>query len=124
MYRNFIKCKKYNDTLPSSNQPAQLYGTAKIYKFDNINEITVDSLKFWSIIAQTRNYMYKTAQVISEYLTPLYENNDFIIKNTQGFAQLIREQLHLDENEEYVSYDVELLFRNVWNHDTAKYILE
>ena len=57
--------------------------------------------------------MYKTAQVISEYLTPLYENNDFIIKYTQGFAQLIREQLHLDENEEYVSYDVELLFRNV-----------
>ena len=68
--------------------------------------------------------MYKTAQVISEYLKSLNENNDFIIKNTQGFAQLIREQPPLDENEEYVSYDVELLFRNVSNHDTTKDILE
>ena len=54
--------------LPSSNQPAQLYGTAKTHKFDDINEITVDSLKFRPIIAQTGTYMYKTAQVISEYL--------------------------------------------------------
>ena len=68
--------------------------------------------------------MYKTAQVISEYLKPLFENNDFMIKNTQGFGQLIREQPPLEENEEYVSYDVELLFRNVPIHDTAKYILE
>ena len=105
-------------------KPAQLYGTAKTYKFDDINEITVDSLKFWPIIAQNGNYMYKTAQVISEYLKPLFENNDFMIKNTQGFAQLIREQPPLEENEEYVSYDVELLFRNVPIHDTAKYILE
>ena len=68
--------------------------------------------------------MYKTAQVISEYLKPLFENNDFMIKNTQGFGQLIREQPPLEENEEYVSYDVELLFRNVPIHGTTKYILE
>ena len=77
---------------------------------------------FRLIIAQTWTYMYKTAQVISEYLKPLYENNDFIIKNTQDFDQLIREQPPLDENEEYVSYDVESLYTNV--HDTIKYILE
>ena len=77
---------------------------------------------FRLIIAQTWTYMYKTAQVISEYLKPLYENNDFIIKNTQDFDQLIREQPPLDENEEYVSYDVESLYTNV--HDAIKYILE
>ena len=68
--------------------------------------------------------MYETAQVISEYLKPLYENNDFIIKNTQDFAQIIRKQLPLEENEEYVSYDVESIFTNVPIHDTIKYILE
>ena len=68
--------------------------------------------------------MYKILQIISEYLKPLYQNNDFIIKNTHDFAQLIREQLPLEENEEYVSYDVELLFMNVSIHDTEKYILE
>ena len=110
--------------LPSSNQSAQLYGTARTHKFDDINEITVDSLKFRPIIAQTRTYMYKTAQVIPEYLKPLYENNDFIIKNTQDFAQMIREQPPLKENEKYVSYDVESLFTNVLIHGTIKYILE
>ena len=68
--------------------------------------------------------MYKTAQVISEYLKPLYENNDFIIKNAQDFAQLIREQPPLEDKEEYVSYDVESLFTNHPIHDIIKYILE
>ena len=68
--------------------------------------------------------MYKTAQFISEYLKPLYENNDFIIKNTQDFAKMIREQPPLEENKEYVSYDVKSLFTNVPIHDTIKYILE
>ena len=76
LYRNFSKHEKYNDMLPSSNQPAQLCETAKTHKFDDINEITVDLLKFRPIISQTGTYMHKTAQVILEYLKPLYENND------------------------------------------------
>ena len=124
LYRNFSKSEKYTDMLPSSNQPVQLYGAAKTHKFDDINDITVDSLKFRPIIALTGTYMYKTAQVISEYLKHLYEKNDFIIKNTQDFAQLIRVQPPLEENEEYVYYDVESLFTNVPIHDTIKYKLE
>ena len=30
--------------------------------------------------------MYKTVQVIAEYLEPFSENFDLIIKNTQGFS--------------------------------------
>ena len=67
LYRNFSKYEKCNDMLPSSNQPAQLYRTAKTDKFDDINEITIDSLTFRPIIAQTGTYMYKTAEAISEY---------------------------------------------------------
>ena len=110
--------------LPSSNQPAQLYRAVKTHKFDDINCVTVDWLNLRPIIAQTGTYMYKTAQVISEYLKSLYENNDFIIKNTQDFVQLIREQPPVEENEEYVSFDVESLFADVLIHDTIKYILE
>ena len=110
--------------LRSLNQPAQLHGTAKTHKFDDINDITIDSLKFRPIIAQTGTYIYKTVEGISEYLKPLYENNDFIIKNTQDFAQLIREQPPFQENEKYVSHDVELLFTNIPTHDTIKYVLE
>ena len=32
------------------HQPGQLYGTAKTHKFDNIADITVDNLKFLSIV--------------------------------------------------------------------------
>ena len=50
--------------------------------------------------------MYKTAQFISEYSKPLYENKNFIIKNTKYFAQLKRKQPPPKENEYYISYDV------------------
>ena len=109
--------------LSSSNQPAQVQGTAKTHKFDDINEIAVDQLKFRPIIAQTGTYMYKTAQVISEYLKPLHENNNFVIKNTQNLAQLIREQPPLEENEEYASYDVNRYFRT-FSFMTSKNIFQ
>ena len=38
--------------LPKSNQPGQLYGTAKTHKFDNIDDIALENLKFRQIIAQ------------------------------------------------------------------------
>ena len=47
----------------------------------------------------------------------------FIIKNTQDFAQLIREHSSYEENDDYVSYNV-TLFTNVPIHDTIKYILK
>ena len=58
------------------------------------------------MIAQTGTYMYKTAQFISEYSKPLYENKNFIIKNTKYWAQLKRKQPPPKENEYYISYDV------------------
>ena len=95
----------------------------KLVNLIYVNDVTVDSLKFRPIIPQTGSNMYKTAQVISDYLKPLYEN-DFTIKNTQDFAQLTREQPPFEENEEYVSYDVEPLLSKVPIHNTINYILE
>ena len=50
--------------------------------------------------------------------------NTQYIKNTQDFAQLIRELLPLEHNEEYVSYDVEPLFTNIPIHYIINNILE
>ena len=122
--RNFKKNNKYTEMYPSSNQPAKLYGTAKTHKFDKIDDITVESLKFRPIIAQTGTYLYNTAQVISDYLKPLYTTNSYIISNTQDFADLIKNQPPLQDNEQFVSYDVESLFTNVPIHETIDYILE
>ena len=69
--------------LPTSNQPGQLYGTAKTHKFDNTADIAVDNLKFCPIIAQSGTYTYNAVQAIANYLWPLCNNNEYIIRNTQ-----------------------------------------
>ena len=123
LYRNFKKYEHDEKMLPTSNQPGQLYGTAKTHKFDNIADITVDNLKFCPIIAQFRTYTYNAAQVIANYLKPLCGNKEYIIQNTQEFAKITREQDPLKSNEQYVSYNVESLFTNVPVHETIEYVI-
>ena len=50
--------------LPISNQPAQFYGTAKTYMFDDVNNIAAESLELRQVIAHTGTYMYKSFQSI------------------------------------------------------------
>ena len=98
--RNFYgKYKHYEKVLPKSNQPGQLYGTAKTHKFNSIEDITLENLKFRPIMAQSGTYTYNTAQVIADYLKPLG-------RNTQEFPNLLQQQDPLLPNEEYVLHDV------------------
>ena len=73
LYRKFKNHLKYEKTLPTSNQPARLYGTAKKYKFTSPDIIIRGYLKFWPVIAQTGTYTYIAAQVIPKYLKPLFD---------------------------------------------------
>ena len=108
----------------SSGQPGQLYGSAKTHKFDRISDINVEKIKFRPIISQVGTFTHAAAKVIGNYLKPLVEDNEYIIKNTQDFATIISEQPALDPTEEYVSYDVESLFTNVPVMETINYILD
>ena len=54
----------------------------------------------------------------------MFTTNDYIIKNTQDFPELLKNAPSLAEDEEYVSYDVESLFTNVPIVETIDYILE
>ena len=121
LYRNFRKYEHYEEILPKSNQPGQLYGTAKIHKFTNIDEITINNLKFHPIIAQAGTYTYNAAQVIAKYLKPLCSGHNYIIRNMQEFPMSLKQQDPLPD-EEYVSHDVESLFANVPVHGTIDYI--
>lgn len=124
LYRNFKNYKKYKDMLPTSSQPAQMYGLAKTHKFENIADINIDQLKFRPIIAQVGTSTYKAAQVIANYLKPLISENTNIIKNTQSFPEMLKNQPHLNSTEEYVSYDVESLFTNVPVRETIDFIID
>ena len=78
--------------LPKSNQPGQLFGTAKTHKFNRIEDMTLEILKFRPIIAQSGTYTNNAAQVIADYLKPLCSDNDYIIRNTEKFPKLLQQQ--------------------------------
>ena len=63
-------------------------------------------------------------QVIAESLKPLCDENPHMIRNTQDFPDLLKNQPLLEPNEEYVSYDVESLFTNIPIKDAIDYILD
>ena len=88
IFCDFLYCifkyhPKYEKMLPTSNQPAWLYGKAKSHKFALPDKILITKLKFRPIIAQTGSYTYNAAQVIAEYLKHLVDENLYVICNMQ-----------------------------------------
>ena len=97
---------------PVANQPAKLFATAKTQKFNNIEDINVDELKFRPITDQKETFTYNCSKVIAEYLKPLCKN-EYCIKDTECFSEMLRDLPPLNNGEEYVSYDVDSLFTNI-----------
>ena len=103
---------RYEDMRPIPNQPGKFYATAKTHKFDSLDNIAIQNLKFRSIISQIGTYTYNATKVLSDYLKPLCQN-EYKINDTESFASQIKEQAPLGEEEEYVSYNVDSLFTNI-----------
>ena len=121
--RNFKdKFARYEDMKPVSNQPGRIYATAKTHKFNSLDDINVNNLKFRPIISQIGTYTYNDAKVIAEYLKPL-RSNQYKISDTQAFASLIKDQPPLNDDEKFVSYDVDSLFTNIPVAETIKYVI-
>ena len=106
--RNFKPYEKYEKVRPVANQPAKLFATAKTHKYNNIEDINVEKLKF---------------KIIAEYLKPLSQN-EYSIKDTQSLPEMLRDLRPLNNDEQYVSYDVDCLFTNILLKETIDYILE
>ena len=121
LYRSFKNHPKYNDMRPVSNQPARFFATAKTHRFDDHSLINLDDLKFRRIIDQSNTYSYNAAKIVSDYLQRL-AHNDYVIKDTLTFAEIIKNDV-LDPKEEYVSYDVESLFTSIPVKETIDYII-
>ena len=73
---------------PDGNQPARLYGTAKIQKFETLEDIVVGNLKFRPIIDQNGTSTDNAAKVILDYLRPLCKNESSI-NDIQNFEHVI-----------------------------------
>ena len=122
LHRNFKNHPSYDKIRPKSNQPARLYAIPKTHKFNNLDEVTVENLKFRPIVDQTGTATYDVAKVIGEYLKPL-SLNEYKINDCLKFPDMIRVLPPLQKNEEYVSYDVDSLFTNILLKQTIDYII-
>ena len=80
-------------------------------------------MKFRPIVDQTGTFTYNCSKVIGEYLKPLCQN-EYSIKDTQCFPEMLRDLPPLKNNEEYISYDVDSLFTNIQLKEAIDYILE
>ena len=121
LYRNSKNHPKYSDMRPVSNQLARFFATAKTHKFDNHSLISLDDLKFRPIKDQSNTYSYNAAKIVSDYLQ-LLTHNDYVIKETPTFAEIIKNDV-LDPKEEYVSYDFESLFTSIPVKEIIDYII-
>ena len=81
--------------MPISNQPGKICATAKTHKFDSLENITIQNLKFRPICSQRGTYTHNAAKVLSDYLKPFCQN-EYKINDTQSFASQIKEQSPLD----------------------------
>ena len=124
LYRNSKDYENYDDMNRVSNQPDQLYGIAKTHKFENLKDITPQSLKCGPTLNQTGTFTYNAVKVISyqnEY--PLCQN-EYPISDTQQFPDMLSNLPPLPDDEENISYNVESLFTNIPIKDTIEYIIE
>ena len=72
---------------------------------------------------RTVRYLYlQRCQVIADYLKPFCSDNDYIIRKTQEFPNLLQRQDPSFPYEEYVPYDLISLFTNVSIQETIDYI--
>ena len=63
--QNFKRHEKYAKMRPVVNQPAKLFATAKTHKFNNIEDINVEELKFRPIKDQAGTFIYNCSKVIA-----------------------------------------------------------
>ena len=107
---------------PKFNQPGRLYATAKTRKFNDLDEVTVEKLKFRRMVDQTGTGTYNAAKVIREYLKPL-GFNEYKINDCLKLPDMIKALPPLQKNEEYVLYDADSLFTNILFKETIDYII-
>ena len=69
--KNHPSCDKMRS---KSSQPARWYATAKTHKFNILDDVTVEKLKFRRIVNQAGSATYDAAKVNGEYLKPLALN--------------------------------------------------
>ena len=97
LYRNFKSHPRYNNMRSVSNQPGRFFETVKTHTFDYYSLIKVNNLKLRPIIDQSNTFTDNAAQIVSDYLQPLAQN-EYVVKDTLLFAKINKNDI-LDPGE-------------------------
>ena len=125
LFRNLKNNPSQEKMRPKSNQPVKLCATANTLKLKDIDERTVEKLKFRTIVNQTDTATYDATKVIDDYLKPLACNdclND-VINDCFKLPDMLKMLPPLQKDEEYVSYDFDSLFKNISLKEKIGYII-
>ena len=112
----------HHHMLPTSNQPARIYASAKTHKSSSADRVNINDLMFRPIIDQACTMTYNAAKVISEYLRTLCKSK-YNINDILSFAGMTKHLPPL-QDDRYISYDVVLLFTNIPLDETINHIIE
>lgn len=63
--------------------------------FESTDMVTIQQLKFRSIVVQTGPCTCSSAQVLAEYLKSIVDENPYIISNTQDFPTIVKAEITL-----------------------------
>ena len=85
--KDAIGDEEYRKIYPSGSNPGKFYGTAKIHKLSNEDEMNinnVDQLPLRPIVSNINTATYKTSKFFSQLLAPLGKSN-YTVSNTEEF---------------------------------------
>ena len=107
---------------PTTSQLIRLFTTTKKHKFTDFKQKNTNDLKLCPVIDQPGTHLNDCSKVIAWYLQTLVVTT-YTISDNLAFPDILRKNL-LDSNEEYVSYDVDLLFTSIPLDGPIDFILD
>ena len=114
----------YKEIYPSGSNPGKFYGTAKVHKLsneDDMNINNVDRLPLRPIVSNIGTATYKTSKYLAHLLAPLGKSK-YTVSSTKEFISKIR-NITPPEGYQMISFDVVSLFTNVPLEKTIDIIL-
>ncbi len=112
--KNDIGEEAYKNIYPSGSNPGKFYGTAKIHKLSNEEEMNinnVDRLPLRPIVSNIGTATYKTSKFLAKLLAPLGKSK-YTVSSTQEFINKLKD-ITPPDGYEMISFDVVSLFTNV-----------
>ena len=115
-----LTINEYKQLYPSGSSPGKFYGTAKIHKLSNDNNVEIFPIR--PIISNIGTATYSQAKYLSKLTSPL-SSSEYTVSSTKDFVQNIQ-TIKVPTGYHMVSFDVKSLLTNVPLEYTIDLILK